>query len=76
MNKQETQTFFMFTLEGDEMVAKIVDRARRNYWTWSMTKGALEQLSRNHPDLAGEATDTIVRETVYNTLGFTTPFYL
>ena len=76
MNKQELQSFSMYTPEGDKMVAKIVARALRNHWTWPMTLGALEQLSRNHPDVGGEATDTAVRETVYDTLCFTTPFYL
>lgn len=64
-----TQSFAMFTPKGDEMVAKIVDRARRNHWTWFVTHGALEQLARNHPDVAGEATDTEVREMVYNAIG-------
>ena len=76
MTKQEPQSFSMYTSEGDEMVAKIVACAQRNQWTWPMTLGALEQLSRNHPDVGGEATDTAVREIVYNTLGFTTSFYL
>lgn len=64
-----TQSFAMFTPRGDEMVAKIVDRARRNHWTWFVTNGALVQLARNHPDVAGEATDTEVREMVYNAIG-------
>ena len=64
-----TQSFGMFTPKGDELVAKIVDRARRNRFTWAMTLGALEQLARNHPDVAAEATDTEVREIVYNATG-------
>jgi hypothetical protein len=71
-----SQDFAMYTQKGNDMVQAVVERAKRNYWTWPMTYGALEQLSRNHPDLAGEATDTAVREVVYNTLGFDTPFYI
>ena len=66
--------FGMYTAEGNEMVGKIVDRARRNYWTWPMTYAALEQLANNHYDQAGEALDTAVREIVYDTLKFDTDF--
>lgn len=59
----------MYTEQGNELVAKIVDRSLRNYWTWAMTLGALEQLSRNHPEVAAEATDTAVRECVYTAIG-------
>ena len=62
-------SFGMYTPVGNEMVAKIVDRARRNRFTWKMTLGALEQLARNHPDIAAEATDTEVREAVYDATG-------
>ena len=64
-----TQSFAMYTPAGDKLVAKIVDRAQRNRWTWAMTHAALVQLSRNHPDVASEATDTEVREMVYNAIG-------
>ena len=63
------KNFEMYTTAGDELVAKIVDRAQRNRWTWPMTHAALKQLARNHPDIAGEATDTEVREMVYNAIG-------
>ena len=59
----------MYTDIGNEMVAKIVDRAQRNHWSWKVTYDALVQLSRNHPDVAGEATDTAVRECVYQAIG-------
>ncbi len=62
-------SYAMYTAEGDAMVAKVVDRAVRNQWTWAMTLSALIQLSRNHPDVAGEATDTAVRECVYAAIG-------
>lgn len=72
----KTQYFGMYSAEGNEMIAKIVDRAQRNQWNWPQTYAALEQLSRNHYELAGEATDTVVREIVYDTLKFETPFYI
>jgi len=68
--------FGMYTAQGNIMVAEVVDRARRNRWTWPQTYAALEQLSRNHVEVAGEATDTAVREIVYDTLNFDTPFYI
>lgn len=64
-----TESFGMYTPAGDAMVANIVDRARRNHWTWVIAHGALEQLARNHPDVAAEATDTEVREAVYDAIG-------
>lgn len=67
--------FGMYTAKGNAAVSDIVARARRNFWTWPQTLAALEQVSRNHPDLAGEATDTSVREIVYDTLGYTSNFY-
>ena len=62
-------SYAMYTEQGDAMVGVIVDRAVRNQWTWAMTLAALIQLSRNHPDVAGEATDTAVRECVYTAIG-------
>lgn len=67
--------FSMFTAKGNELVANIVDRAKRNSWTWPKTYAELVKLSKNHPTVAGEATDTAVREVVYTTLNFTTEFY-
>lgn len=72
----QVQDYGMFTDEGNNMVAEIVDRARRNHWSWAQTQGALEQLARNHPDTAGEAMDTEVREIVYDTLKFRDSFYV
>ena len=66
----------MYTEAGDIMVAAVVNRAKRNHWSWSVTLGALRQLSSNHPEVAGEATDTAVREYVYDALGYTSNFYI
>ena len=57
--------FAMFTAVGNKMVADVVARAERNQWTWAQVQGALEQLSRNHPDVAEEAIDTAVRDAVH-----------
>ena len=62
-------SYAMYTEQGDALVGVIVDRAVRNQWTWAMTLAALVQLSRNHPDVAAEATDTAVRECVYSAIG-------
>jgi hypothetical protein len=62
-------SYAMYTEQGDALVEAVVVRARQNQWTWAMTLAALVQLSRNHPDVAGEATDTAVRECVYSAIG-------
>lgn len=62
-------SYEMYTEEGNRMVAQVVDHARRNHWTWRMTYDALRQLARNHPDVAREALDTAVRESVYTAIG-------
>ena len=67
--------YAMYTKKGEQMVATVVDRARRNFWTWPVTYKALEQLARNHPDVAGEALDIPVRESVYFALGYESNFY-
>jgi len=74
MSVQATN-YSMYTKAGNEMVAKVVERAKRNFWTWPTTRAALEQLARNHPEVAGEATDTAVRESVYYALKYTENFY-
>jgi hypothetical protein len=69
----------MFTPEGNEEVAKIVEVAREYSLTWPEVLFLLDRLSQL--ELAGdftkfgEATDTAVREAVYEALGFETPFY-
>lgn len=72
----KTPRYAMYTAAGNKMVHAVVERAKRNFWNWELTYGALKQLARNHPEIAGEATDTAVRECVYDKLGFDTPFYI
>lgn len=63
----------MFTELGNAAVHAIVVAARANNLTWPQTYRALSQLSE-HKEF-GEATDTAVREIVYDALNFDSPFY-
>jgi len=71
-----TPRYAMYTRNGDKMVAEIVKVAEAQRWNWPETYQALKNLARAFPDVAGEATDTAVREVVYDKLGFTSPFYI
>jgi len=58
--------FGMFTEEGDYEIYRIVDLAKRANLTWSQVSGLLQQLST---ELGyEEATDTVVRERVWEFL--------
>ena len=65
----------MFTDFGNDAVHAIVRQALVLNLTWPQVYNELEELSRKFPKDFGEATDTEVRERVYDTLGFKTPFY-
>lgn len=65
----------MFTDFGNDAVDAIVRHARVLKLSWPQVYAELESLSIRFPKDFGEATDTVVREAVYNTLGFDTPFY-
>ena len=58
--------FGMFTEEGDYEVYRIVDLTLRANLTWDQVKGLLEQLSNTEG--FEEATDTVVRERVWEFL--------
>ena len=58
--------FGMFTEAGDYEVYRIVDLAKRANLTWSQVTGLLEQLSNTEG--FEEATDTVVRERVWEFL--------
>lgn len=66
--------FAMFTDAGNAAVASLVTDAKRLGLNWPAVYFALQVLSRR-PDFA-EATDTAVREAVYDACGFTTAFYV
>jgi hypothetical protein len=55
--------YSMFSIEGNEAVAKIVDKAKACNTSWKLVLTQLKNLSLNkHTE---EATDTAVREHVY-----------
>ena len=58
--------FGMFTEEGDYEVYRIVDLAKRSRLTWHQISGLLLQLADN--PAYEEATDTVVRERVWEYL--------
>ena len=59
----------MYTDQGNLAVHGIVTAARENRLTWSEVYAALSSLARYYPDECGEATDTAVREVVYDAIG-------
>ena len=67
--------YSMFSYQGNLAVHGIVTAARENQLTWSEVYAALSSLARYYPDECGEATDTAVRECVYDALQFTESFY-
>jgi hypothetical protein len=78
-NKEQAMNipdYQMYTDKGNLAVHGIVIAARRqDRPTWSEVYAALSRLAREYPDECGEATDTAVRECVYDALQFTESFY-
>ena len=68
------QYFGMFSDEGNQAVAEVVEFATKMDMDWNSVYGLLQQLSKK-ADFA-EATDTMVREIVYDAMGFTSDFYV
>jgi hypothetical protein len=68
--------FAMFTPEGNAAVGKIVQRAKKSGWDWNRTYAELCVLANSDAQLYGEATDTAVREMVYDACGFESNFYV
>jgi hypothetical protein len=60
----------MFSDRGNLLVDGVVRTARREQWDWGKTVRYLTLLARAHPNTAGEALDTAVREAVYLELGY------
>ncbi len=70
------QDYAMFSELGNAAVHAIVVAARANNLTWAQVYRALHQLAEQEP--FGEAMDTMVREVVYDALGYDNseqPFY-
>ena len=63
----------MFTDEGNQVVAKLVDKARHEGWDWSTT---LNEIRESSHEGCEEICDTMVRELVYDAIGATGDFYL
>lgn len=59
--------FGMFSVEGNEAVADIVVAAKFHNHSWAWTYTQLCELAQQ--DEFGEATDTEVRERVYDAIG-------
>ena len=68
--------FAMFTNEGNEAVSKLVEIAIAKNWDWPRTQSELYVLANSDAQLYGEATDTAVREAVYDACRFQTNFYV
>jgi hypothetical protein len=59
----------MFSDEGNMAVHTIVTVAKSQNLSWADTYQALCNLASINPDSFGEATDTVVREMVYDAIG-------
>ena len=64
----------MFTADGNNRVHKIVEFAKDSLLDWQDAYQMLEALSRKEG--FEEATDTVVREMVYDACDFTSDFYI
>ena len=72
----EPRYFGMFTDEGNYAIAFIVDYHIAHKNDWPTVYQTLRYLARHHPTKFGEATDTVVREMVYDACSFTSDFYV
>ena len=72
----EPRYFGMFTDEGNNAVAFIVDYHKANNNAWDTIYQNLQDLAESDPERYGEATDTMVREMVYDAVGCTGDFYV
>ena len=68
--------YAMYTGFGDDAIDAIVRQAKVLNLTWPQVYAELQSLAKRFPEDFGEATDTAVRECVYDALGFDTPFYI
>lgn len=70
----KTPDYAMFTDLGNAAVHAIVEKARADQMNWAQTYRALTALAEQ--EQFSEATDTMVRECVYDALGFEYNFYV
>ena len=66
----------MYTEFGNDAIEAIVRSAKVLKMDWPTVYAELQSLADRFPKDFGEATDTVVRECVYDALGFDTPFYI
>ena len=69
-----TKDYAMFSKEGNDAVAALVNVARAAELTWPETYGLMQRLAEN--EKFGEVMDTMVREIIFDTLGYKTAFYI
>jgi len=72
----EPRYFGMFSDEGNNAVAFIVDYNMANNNDWPTVYQNLQDLAKSDPERYGEANDTVVRELVYDACQFTSDFYI
>ena len=70
----EMKDYAMFSKEGNEAVAALVNVARAAELTWPETYQLMQRLAKN--EKFGEVMDTMVREIIFDTLGYKTAFYI
>lgn len=68
--------YAMFSEAGNDAVDAIVRTARILKLDWPQVYNELSSLAERFPEDFGEATDTAVRECVYDACGFNSPFYI
>lgn len=68
--------YAMYTDFGNDAVDAIVRTAKVLNLDWPKVYAELVSLAERFPEDFGEATDTAVRECVYDKLGFTSNFYI
>jgi uncharacterized protein YfaA (DUF2138 family) len=66
--------YAMFTDAGNAAVKDIVALVKRQGLNWGIAYSMLSALSED--ERFSEATDTAVRECVYDACGFNSPFYI
>lgn len=69
-------SYGMFSESGDILIEGIVLEAKKYNHSWNVVLDRLITLAKNKK--YGEATDTMVREIVFDTIGYSndTPFYI
>jgi hypothetical protein len=71
-----SQSFGMFSVEGNNAVATIVAYHKAHKSPWTLVYQNLRDLADSNQEKFGEAMDTVVREMVYDAVGCTGDFYV